>query len=109
MHDDQIRYFEKEFLDCSDTEELVNYYLDGEMLPGLTGRFHRHLNSCESCVQLLEDCRILLDAAKSLASTPMPQSAKARLRNALNEKLGENFQVEKQSFTLVKGRFKQGQ
>ena len=87
---EQASLLEQETLCCSDIEELLDFYLDGELLPQLEEKFQTHLLECELCEELAHDCRHLVTLARSLNDAPMPEEVQSRLREALKREVGFN-------------------
>ena len=85
---EQLAYLEQSELCCSDVEALLDYFLDGELLPQLEPRFNEHLSTCELCEELAHDCRHLISLAKSLNEAPIPDDVQARLRETLKREVG---------------------
>ena len=88
MDKDVKSILERRVLSCSDVEELLDSYVDGEMAASMTPRFEQHLDGCEYCRILVADCQQLVSVARSLADAPIPQEISQRLREALRAKVG---------------------
>lgn len=107
MRDEQTYYLTIKEFGCSNVEELLDYYLDGEMIPSLLLRFEAHLKACESCRNLAEDCQHILGLAKTLGDYPIAPEVQQRLREALQKAVGhspqnfENKVQEKTKLSLV--------
>ncbi len=93
---------ERRMLKCSDVEELLDSFIDGELSPAQTSRFEHHVEHCECCRILVSDCRQLLEVARSLAETPIPSDVSERLREALRERVGHNVRGREVKLALVK-------
>ena len=68
---------------CSDTETLVNSYVDGELNEPLAGYFKEHLEACPECSKMAEEIDSLKSIASSLAETPIPEDVRGRFRENL--------------------------
>lgn len=102
MENDFKSFLDRRALGCSEVEELLDAYVDGEMPPLMTERFEAHLESCELCRSLVEDCRHLMSVARSLADTPIPKEVSERLREALRVQVGHQVETRPVKLTLVK-------
>lgn len=89
-------------LRCSDVEELVDDYLDGEMSEGTLWRFEAHLARCEKCRELVEDFQNLVATARSLAEKPIDPGVQRRLRDALLQEVGFESSDGKPHLRLIK-------
>ena len=93
---------ERRMLRCSDVEELLDCYIDGEMTPAQSARFEHHIEHCECCRLLVSDCRQLIEVARTLAETPIPMDVSERLREALRLKVGHGPRERNVKLALVK-------
>lgn len=87
---DQVPFLESASLSCSDVEELMDCYIDGEMISALASRFEQHLRRCEICAELVRDCKHIVTVAHTLVDEPLPEGVAGRLREALKERVGYN-------------------
>lgn len=103
MEREHHRYLERDILNCSDIEELLDDYIDAELGEPLNHRFSIHIDSCEACRLLVSDCREIVQAAKLLAAQPIPQGVSERLRAVLREQVGHSVPLRnKPQLTLIK-------
>ena len=102
MDNEQIPFLESASLNCSDVEELTDCYLDGEMVSALVRKFEEHLETCESCKQLVYDCRHIMHTARELVIEPIPKDVSLRLREALALRVGHNVMPLRPRLALVK-------
>ncbi|MCC6221570.1 MAG: zf-HC2 domain-containing protein [Deltaproteobacteria bacterium] len=98
----QIPFLESAVLKCSDVEDLLDCYLDNEMIPLLRERFNSHLVSCAECRDLVSDCSHIVEVAKTLDDVPIPSEVSLRLRQALREELGYNVIPLRPKLSVVK-------
>lgn len=89
-------------LACTDVEDLLDCYIDREMSEALRSRFEAHLLCCEECRSLVDDVSSIVEAAKSLAFTPLPDRVAHRLREALKDNTGLEFSQRKPHLSLLK-------
>ena len=92
-------------LRCSDVEQLVDSYLDGEMSEGTEWRFQAHLARCEKCRELVDDFQSLVATARTLAEKPIDPGVQRRLREALLKEVGfesEDLPEEKPALKVIK-------
>ena len=86
-----IEILERPIITCSDLEEMLGDYVEGDLLPTLHARLVTHIEDCEVCQKLESDYRLIIQLAFTLRDRPVPQDVKARLRNSLSQKLGINL------------------
>lgn len=86
--DYQLRILEKQTLECSDVEELLGDYVDGDLTPSLRTRVLGHICGCEECRELEETYRMTVELAAEIKPQPVPADVSRRLREALNARLG---------------------
>lgn len=91
MEEGFLHYFDLQTLACEHVEELVDYYLDGELPAILLPRFETHVTGCEECQLLISDLKRILQIAKTMDEGTLPQGVRERLRRRLNDELGEEF------------------
>lgn len=101
MDNEQYPFLELNELDCSAVESLLSCYVDGELLPALTTRFSDHLQSCESCQELLADFEQVVALARSIGARPIPAGVSQRLRQALKERVGYDVTQMKPALKVV--------
>ena len=85
---DQKSFPRRKRLSCSDVEELVDSFIDGEMSTELNTAFRAHLEQCSECSGLVHDCEAIVSAARTLADMPLPDDVGERLRLALRDQVG---------------------
>ncbi len=102
MDNEQIPFLQNAHLSCDDVEELMDCYIDGEMVEVLKLRYEAHLAGCSACRGLIADCRHLVQTAKSLADSPIPPEVSQRLRNALAKQVGYKVTPLRPRLTLIK-------
>lgn len=103
MENEQFPFLKSGSLKCSDVEELVDCYLDGEMITPLVERYEGHLEQCETCRDLIDDCRHLVRFARTLNDTrPIPEDIQSRLRVVLKQEVGFESSRSKPKLSLVK-------
>lgn len=104
MKDKDHSIVEKLILKCSDVEELLDSYLDSEITSGIKIRFEKHLEKCEGCKSLVEDCQNIKKIAVSLMEDAIPSEVSSRLRVVLEDKVGHSVENKdtKRHLTLVK-------
>jgi anti-sigma factor RsiW len=66
-------------LACIELVELVTEYLEGALDPTQGARVERHLTACDGCTAYLEQMRVTLRIAGSLAPDDIPAPAIDRL------------------------------
>jgi len=82
-------------MSCSETELLVDDYVDSELNEIDTRRFERHVSSCSGCAEILQDTERVLSAARMLAERPISPAVSERLRARLREELGISLATNK--------------
>lgn len=104
MKEKDLSIVEKLILSCSDVEELLDSYLDSDITTGTQQRFEKHLEKCEECRSLVEDCQNIKKIAQSLVEDVIPSDVSQRLRAVLEEKVGHctEEKTNKRHLTLVK-------
>lgn len=70
---------------CKELVELVTNYLEQTLRPADRVRFEAHFKDCPGCAELIEQMRISLVAAGSLAKEPLAADARERLLGAFRE------------------------
>lgn len=107
MDNEQIQFLTKAELNCQDIEDLVDDYVDQEIIPELKKRFEEHFEGCERCRSLVVDIQEMLRLAGSLSEEPVPLSVSQRLRKVLRARTGfdpSQAEAEKQpQLTLLRG------
>ena len=98
----QISFLELNSLSCQEIEDLLSYYIDGEILPALLARFEEHLKICETCQLLVQDTRKIVDTAKSLADQAVPEGVRKNLRQELRKRLNKNLPEKHGHLFLIK-------
>jgi hypothetical protein len=84
----QLQVLEQGEVDCIDVVKLMGDYHDEELPESLRGRLHAHIKKCSICSEMYSGYSFVVELAKELQDEPMPRSAKSRLRESLNERLG---------------------
>lgn len=103
MENEQFPFLKAASLKCSDVEELIDCYLDGEMITPLVERYKAHLEECESCRDMIDDCRHLVRFARTLDETrSIPEDVQSRLRIVLKQEVGFESSRNKPKLSLVK-------
>jgi len=102
MDNEQIPFLESASLNCSDVEELMDCYLDREMVSALVSKFEQHLSVCESCRDLVYDCKHIIEVARDLENEPIPREVSLRLREALSQRLGHSVTPMRPKLVLLK-------
>jgi len=74
-------------LSCGEVLELLSDYLDGDLAPERRTQVEDHLRGCEGCSRFGGEFRVTVRALRAhLAEpVPLPASARARLRQALDD------------------------
>ncbi len=98
----QVPFLERTNLDCSEVGELLDCYVDNEMISPLRARFDVHLENCQCCRNLVQDCKHIVDIAKTLNDAPIPSDVSLRLRRALRDQVGYNVISLKPRLSVVK-------
>ena len=94
---------EKENLACSDTEQLLDDYLDECLCPNIKAKVDSHLSSCECCSNLYDDCKKIRAVARELSNKKIPEDVHTRLMQALSEKVGLKLENQsKAQLSLIK-------
>lgn len=69
-------------MNCEQTSELLNAYLDRELRPEARAKVRGHLHACASCTKALEGLRRLNRAIESIEATAVPEGFARRVRLA---------------------------
>jgi anti-sigma factor RsiW len=64
---------------CQQLVELVTDYLEGALDPDTARRFEEHLAVCAKCTVYVEQFRLVIGAAGSLAADELPSETRAGL------------------------------
>lgn len=91
MDNDQFSSRCDRILPCAEIEKHLDSYLDGEIDQSLKRNFEQHLTRCEACSSLVTDCQHILQVAKNLSETVVPQDVRKRLRERLADETGYPF------------------
>jgi len=102
QNEEQVPFLERASLSCSDVEDLLDCYIDGEMINALKQRFDDHLANCELCRGLAHDTHHLVSVARTLNKEPISDDIRTRLRKVLKDKVGYNVTPLRPHLTLVK-------
>lgn len=81
------RFLVSSALECADVENLVDFYVDGDLPNELTPKFQGHLMKCKSCSELVDDVVAIVDVARTLSNRALPPGVKERLREHLKEEV----------------------
>jgi anti-sigma factor RsiW len=73
--------------DCMDVENLVDFYVDGDLPSELQPKFQTHLMKCSSCKELVDDVVAIVDVARTLSNKSLPEGVKDRLREHLKQEV----------------------
>ena len=102
MDNDRIAQLERRHTSCSDVEELLDDYLEGELDDTLKLRVDNHLGDCSRCSDLMFDCRRIIHIASTLNDVPLQRAVRLRLRETLQREMGHLFSPVRPSLHLVK-------
>lgn len=86
--EEQMRVLEKAQIECSDVENFIDDYAENELPRSLSLRIAGHIHECGNCEEVEDSYRMVKDLARSLRDQPLPDGVQARLREALNKRLG---------------------
>ena len=75
-------------ISCSDFENLVSDFIDGELSGDSRSICEIHVAHCDRCQDLVHDLVSILKVAKTLRQSPIPEGIRFRLRAALRHALG---------------------
>ena len=81
------RFMVSSAFECSDVENLVDFYVDGELPQELTPKFQFHLSGCPNCSELVDDVVAIVDVARTLSNRSLPAGVKERLREHLKREV----------------------
>jgi len=103
MSDEQIPFLEHSQLNCEQVDELVDCYIDEEMIAPLRLKFEEHVEQCEACATAVQETKHLISTAKALREKVLPAEVSSRLRDVLSQRLGIHLAQEvRPHLTLVK-------
>lgn len=71
-------------MECSQIQENLSAYLDGELDPGEEAELKSHLEGCETCRSELESLRSTVKLVRSVPRVPAPTVLKQRLTSAIS-------------------------
>ena len=91
--DNQLYMLEKPEITCHDVEKLYGDYVEGDLPRTLKGRVDAHIEECGECQEFVRSYQLTIKLARELKNKPMPEGAKRRLREALNQRLGLNLSI----------------
>jgi anti-sigma factor RsiW len=83
MDREQESFLTSPNLSCEEVEELLDCYIDSEMILPLKVRFEAHLSQCEHCAELVSDCKDIVNVAKTLNDDPLPEDICLSLRETI--------------------------
>ena len=89
-------FLEKSILNCTDIEDVLGDYVDGDLTPTIKNRVEEHIAGCDECLELFYSYLLTIRLAKELKPMVSMQNDNAiqnKLRGALNERLGLNLPV----------------
>lgn len=78
-------------LGCSEIEDLLDEYIDDQLSPTLVKSYEHHLERCESCRELVNDCCEIVELARLLPEPQLPDGLHERLTRRLEGELGVKF------------------
>ncbi len=81
------RFLVSSSFECTDIENLVDFYVDGELPPELAPKFQTHLMGCSACTELVDDVVAIVDVARTLSNRSLPAGVKERLREHLKQEV----------------------
>ena len=81
------RFLVSSAFECPDIENLVDFYVDGDLPQELAPKFQSHLMKCSACSELVDDVVAIVDVARTLSSRSLPEGVKARLREHLKQEV----------------------
>ena len=93
LNDLHLAILEKTTIDCADVEQVLGDMVDHDLTPTLEGRIRDHISECKCCRRSEKSYRWVVDSAKLLKPEPLPSDVSARLRQALNLRLGLTLPV----------------
>ena len=102
MENDQMTISKNSQISCSEVEQHLDRYLEGELSVRENFLVDRHLCSCTRCCQMVDELNAVIDLAASLADRPVPADVSQRLRTRLQEETGLRFSRPKPVLSLVK-------
>ena len=102
MDNDHTIFADRKAQSCEEIEEQLDRYLDCEMEESEQKGFESHLEHCDFCRCLVDDCEKLVRTARSLADLPVPPEVSNRLRQRLEQELGFKFSAAKPRLYLIK-------
>lgn len=76
-------------INCQQALAWMSDYLDGELDPAVSPQLEIHLRECARCAVTLQNTRQMLQMLGNPELFAMPEAASVRLRQALEEGLGE--------------------
>lgn len=82
-------------MSCSETELLVDDYIDAELSELDALRFERHVANCSSCREILRDTQRVVRTARLLSERPVSPAVSSRLRERLQQELGISLNQER--------------
>ena len=88
LSDLHMRILEKDSINCADVEALLGDYVDNELPSTLKERMEAHISQCADCQENEKSYRLVIELAAELPVIPVPPEVRARVRKALNQKLG---------------------
>ncbi len=70
---------------CSWTQERIEAYTDGELMPVEQGRLETHAATCAACAAELEDARSLVKALRTLPPITCPDAVSQALQDRIHQ------------------------
>lgn len=64
---------------CEQIEQFAYAYLEGELDPGLTAKFERHLGGCDNCERFVSTYREVARPERLLQKIPLDQDFERRM------------------------------
>jgi anti-sigma factor RsiW len=75
--------------ECRDLLEGISAYLDGELDATACDAIERHCTNCPQCARLIAGLRETVGLCRGAATTPLPESVKARAQASIRKLLGD--------------------
>ncbi len=90
-------------LHCDEVTELLSDYVDAELEPARRVQYERHLAGCDRCRSLVDDCKRLVQIARTLGAAQMPHEVRERLHQRLQNECCRELPGRIPGFFLIKG------
>ena len=89
----EVYLLEKGVLSCSDVEDVMGDFVDGDLPETLSEKVTGKIERCDECSELERTYKETIRLAKELPDYPITQDIRKRLRMALNQRLGISLSV----------------